>query len=201
MIEVEMDAVIEIPTLSDVIARLQQTPSLTATRRRDLVSGIVRMAQMTGVDLDTTPASLKFMRPFIKGVRPAKYNQTPKTWSNVRSNFRAALVHPGPRERKCSDPEWGALRGSLPDRRMRMGLTRFIGFCEDEAIAPKEVCDAVSDRFRAYLEADTQVPGSACLPPHHLPHVEQGCGDRLGLAAPSPQPSQLPPAPPKQTDH
>jgi integrase len=41
---------------------------------------------------------------------------------------------------------------------MRIGLTRFIGFCEGEAIAPKEVCDAVSDRFRVHLEADTQVP-------------------------------------------
>ena len=153
-----MDSISDIPTLSDRIVRLQQTPSLTMTRRRDLVSGIIRMSEVTGVDPRSTPASLQFMRPRIKAVLPAKYNLTFKSWANLRSNFRAALVQPVPRERKCADPEWGALRGALPDRRMRVGLARFIGFCEDTAIAPKEVCDAVSGRFRAYLEADTLVP-------------------------------------------
>ena len=133
-----MDSISDIPTLSDRIVRLQQTPSLTMTRRRDLVSGIIRMSEVTGVDPRSTPASLQFMRPRIKAVLPAKYNLTFKSWANLRSNFRAALVQPVPRERKCADPEWGALRGALPDRRMRVGLARFIGFCEDTAIAPKE---------------------------------------------------------------
>jgi hypothetical protein len=147
-----------LPTLADVIARIEQTPTLTATRRRDLMSAIVRMTEMTGVDTRCTPASLRFMRPLINAVRPAKYNQTPKTWSNLRSNFRAALVQPAPRERKQADPEWSRLRLALPTKRMKLGLSRFIGFCDDQAIAPNAVCDAVSNRFRAHLEADTQVP-------------------------------------------
>jgi integrase len=153
-----MDAITEIPTLSDVIVPHQQNPSLTATRRRDLVSAVLRMSEMTGVDPRSTPASLSFMRPLIRAVRPAKYNQTPKTWSNVRSNFRAALVRPTPRKWKHVDPEWDAMRAALPDRRMRIGLSRFIGFCINEGIAPNEVCDAAVDRFLIHLEADTQVP-------------------------------------------
>jgi integrase len=47
---------------------------------------------------------------------------------------------------------------------MRIGLTRFIGFCEDKVIAPKEVCDRVSDRFRTHLEADTEVPDPHACP-------------------------------------
>jgi integrase len=158
MIEVEMDGIIDIPTLSDVIVRHQQNPSLTATRRRDLVSAVIRMSEMTGADLGNTPASLQLMRPLIKAVRPAQHDLTLKTWANLRSNFRAALVQPVPQERKPANPEWGALRAALPDKRMRIGLTRFISFCEDQVIAPKQVCDAVSDRFRTHLEADTQVP-------------------------------------------
>ena len=153
-----MGSIIGIPTLSEVIARLQQNPSLTAKRCRDLVSAVERMSQITGVDLESTPASLKLMRPLIKAVRPAQHNLTPKTWANLRSNFRAALVQPMPREQRPADPEWCALRAALPDKRMRIGLSRLIGFCVDERIAPNEVRDAVVDRFLIHLEADTQVP-------------------------------------------
>ena len=41
---------------------------------------------------------------------------------------------------------------------MRLGLSRFITFCNNAAIVPTAVCDATSDRFRAHLETDTQVP-------------------------------------------
>jgi hypothetical protein len=86
-----MDGVIKIPTLYDRIVTIQQSSSLTATRQRDLVSGVVCMCKVTGVDPRITPASLQVMRPRINAVRPAKHNLTPKAWSNVRSNFRAAL--------------------------------------------------------------------------------------------------------------
>jgi integrase len=146
------------PTLSDVIVRLQQNPSLTAKRCGDLVSAVDRMSQITGADLGSTPASLQFMRPLIKAVRPAQHDLTPKTWANLRSNLRAALVQPVPRKWKHVDPEWDALRAALPDRRMRIGLSRFIGFCISQGIAPNEACDAVVDRFLIHLEAGTQVP-------------------------------------------
>jgi integrase len=101
---------------------------------------------------------MRFMRPLINAVRPAQYNLAPKTWSNHRSNFRAALVQPDARARKQADPEWSKLRLALPTKKMRVGLSRFIAFCDNQAIAPKAVCDEVSNRFRAHLEADTQVP-------------------------------------------
>ena len=95
-----MDPITEVPTLSEVVIRLQQDRSLSATRRRDLVSGMLRMSEITGVDPRGTPASLRVMRPLINAVRPAKYDLTPKTWSNLCLNCRAALVHPAPRMAK-----------------------------------------------------------------------------------------------------
>jgi hypothetical protein len=146
------------PTLADVIARHEEDASLTPKRRRDLKSAVLRMSEITGVDPRITPASLRFMRPRINAVRPAKYHLTPKTWSNLRSNFRAAVVRAAPRQQRRPDAEWLQLRTSLPTGRMKKGLSRFIGFCELNSIPPTAVSDTVSDRFRAHLEADTNVP-------------------------------------------
>jgi len=146
------------PTLADVIARHEQDASLTPSRRRDLKSAVLRMTEMTGVDPRITPASLRFMRARINAVRPARYNLTPKTWSNLRSNFRAAVVQPAPRQPRRPDAEWARLRTALPIRRMKKGLSRLIGFCENNSIPPAAVSDAVSDRFRAHLETDRNMP-------------------------------------------
>jgi hypothetical protein len=67
-------------------------------------------------------------------------------------------VHAAPRQPRRSDAEWLRLRTALPTRQMKKGLSRMIGFCELSSIPPTAVSDAVSDRFRAHLEADTNVP-------------------------------------------
>src|SRR5215831_548261 len=107
------------PTLADVIARHEEDASLTPTRRRDLKSAVLRMSEITGLDPRSTPASLRFMRPHINAVRPAKYNLTPKIWSNLRSYFRAAVVQPAPRQPRQPDIEWARLRTTLPTRRIK----------------------------------------------------------------------------------
>jgi integrase len=146
------------PTLADLIARHEQDTSLTPKRQRDLKSAVLRMSEITGVDPRITPASLRLMRPRINAVRPAKYNLTPKTWSNLRSNFRAAVVQAAPRQPRQPDTQWAPLRTALPSKRMKNGLSRLVGFCEAHSVPPTAVSDAVSDRFRAHLESDTTVP-------------------------------------------
>src|SRR5271156_3345858 len=124
-------------TLFDISARLKDDHALTPARRRDLISAALRVCEIVGVEPQITPASLQFMRPLINKVRPAKHNLRPKTWANLRSNFRAALVHASPRPPRQPDPAWECLRTALPDRYMRNRLGRFIGFCEREGIAPE----------------------------------------------------------------
>ena len=153
-----MDRIIDVATLSDVIARHQQGPGLSPRRRRDLISGVRRMTEIIGVDPACTPASLQLLRPKINAVRPVAHNLTPKTWSTLRSNFRAAIVQGTPRQPRQADPEWSKLRVALPGKRMTTGLSRLISFCEHEAIRPTAMSDAVIVRFLAYLEADTLVP-------------------------------------------
>jgi len=145
-------------TLGDVTTHLRQDPCLTPKRRRDLISAVLRISEMTAVDPRNTPASLQFMRSRINAVRPAKHNLTPKTWSNLRSNFRAALVQAAPRQPRQPNAEWENLRRTLPNKRMKTGLSRFVSFCETNSIPPRAVTNSISDRFRAHLEADANVP-------------------------------------------
>jgi site-specific recombinase XerD len=146
-------------SLQGIIFRLKDDLSLSPARRRDLISAVLRICEIVGIDPKVTPASLQYMRPLINKVRPAKHELRPKTWANLRSNFRAALAQAQPRllERQI-DPAWRRLRTDLPDQRMKAGLSRFINYCEREQIAPEAACDAAFDRFLAELDADTLVP-------------------------------------------
>jgi integrase len=145
-------------TLGDVVLHLKEDPSLLPARRRDLISAVLRVCKIVGVDPNTAPAAMQYMRPLIKQVWPAKHGLRPKTWSNLRSNFRAAVMQILPPLPRQIDPEWQELRSRLPDQRMKSGLSRFIGYCERENVPPALVCDAVLGRFHAVIETDTLVP-------------------------------------------
>jgi hypothetical protein len=101
----------DVSTLSEVIARHQQASALTLQRRRDLISGVRRMCGIIGVDPTCTAASLQLLRPRINAVRPAKHSLTAKSWSTLRSNFRAAIVQAAPRLPRQGDPESCCLTG------------------------------------------------------------------------------------------
>jgi integrase len=142
----------------DVIFRLEKDPSVLPAQRRDLISAVRRVCEITSIDPRAAPASFQHMRPLINKVRPAKHGLQPKTWSNLRSNFRTALAQALPRTRPQLDPVWEKLRVALPDQRMKAGLSRLITYCAREGIAPAAVCEAVLDRFLTELQEDTLVP-------------------------------------------
>jgi hypothetical protein len=150
--------------LSDISASLKGNLALTPARRRDLTSAVSRVCQIVDVDPQITPALLSYMRPLLNKVRPAKHGLRPKTWANLRANFRAAVAHASPRAPREPDAAWEQLRTALPDRSMRYGLSRLIGYCEREKIAPTAVCDAALVGLLAHLETNAQVTDPrACL--------------------------------------
>jgi hypothetical protein len=104
-----------------------------------------------GGDLQVTPASLPYMRPLIKKVRPARHNIQPKTWSNLRANFRAAAVAPLPRKPREQNPEWDTLLWAIPVAWMREQLNGLRAYCQGEGIAPTKVSDAVLRDYKDYL--------------------------------------------------
>jgi integrase len=153
-----MDGIITVClTLTDVIEHLKKDLILSPARRRDLISSVLRICELVGVDPQVTPASLPYMRPLIKEVRPARHDIRPKTWSNLRANFRAAVVAPLPRQPREQNPEWDTLLKAIPAAWMRERLSGFRSFCQGEGIAPTNVSDTVLRDYEAYLEKNSLV--------------------------------------------
>jgi integrase len=139
-------------TLSDVIEQIKKNLNLSPARRRDLISSVLRICELVGVDPQITPASLSYMRPLLKEVRPARHDIRPKTWSNLRANFRAAVVAPLPRQPRVENREWDTLLRAMPDPRMRERLSGFRSYCQEKSIAPAEVSDAVLRDYMDHLD-------------------------------------------------
>jgi integrase len=153
-----MDGIIAVHlTLTDVIEHIKKNLTLSPTRRRDLISAVLRICELVGVDPQVTPASLAYMRPLIKEVRPARHDIRPKTWSNLRANFRAAVVAPLPRQPKEQNPEWDTLLRAIPVAWMRERLGGLRGYCQGAGIAPTKVSDAVLRDYEDYLEKNSLV--------------------------------------------
>lgn len=151
-----MDGIIAVClTLADVIEHIKEDLTLSPARRRDLVSAVLRICELIGADPQVTPASLPYVRPLIKQVRPARHDIRPKTWSNLRANFRAAVVAPLPRQPREPNAEWDTLLRALADPRMRERLSGLRRYCQREDIAPTKVSDAVLCDYEDYLEKNS----------------------------------------------
>jgi integrase len=142
------------------VVRLEIDPGLSPTRQRDLISAVRRIAELMDKPLDALPADLNALRPRVNAVRPALHQISPKTWTNLKTNFRAAVLSAGGRQhsRAPRSPDWQGVHDRLPDKRMANGLSRFITWCSGQGIAPEQVDDAAMTRFGAALGTDTLVP-------------------------------------------
>ena len=148
-----MDGIIAVYlTLADVTEYVKQDLTLSPARRRDLVSAVLRICELVGVDPQVTPATLPCMRPLIKKVLPARHDIRPKTWANLRANFRAAVVAPLPRQPREPNTEWDSLLGAIPDPRMRDRLSGLRRYCQKEGISPTKLTDAIVRDYEDYLE-------------------------------------------------
>ncbi|MEH6647571.1 hypothetical protein [Sulfitobacter sp.] len=89
------------PMFADLIIRLDQDQSLNPTRRRDLISGLNRVAKALGCAPQDVPCHTRWLQPRLSKIAPAAFGLSPKTWQNAVSNARAAMVHVGIVERRA----------------------------------------------------------------------------------------------------
>ena len=160
-------------TLADVVLALEGATDLPPDRRRDLLSACRRIAALLQTTPEHLPASLAELRPRLSRVLPAAHGLSSKTWQNLRSNLIAAIkrtVPSGTPRRPQAAAGWQRLRGLLSDKRLQNGLSRFIGFCRREGVAPDQVTDAVADSFARHLSEGTLVS---------KPEVVHRCACRL----------------------
>lgn len=147
------------PSLADCIARLRQDETLSRERKRDLISGLNRVAKAINREPATVPADPTWLQPRIAAVAPARNGITLKSWSNIISNAHAALRHLGitaNRTRDLSDlsEEWRAVWLALlasKDHSLAHGLGRFVRFLDKNDVGPNDVIEAHVNLFREAL--------------------------------------------------
>ncbi len=148
------------PMLSSVIELITDDPDLTATRRRDMISGLRRMATALGQDPSNVPVDPKWLQPRLEAVAPAAIGLSPKTWSNLISNARAALAHLGIVGRRANRdhdlaPAWRDLwRLARNTGKIHDSLSRFIYFLDRLGVAPEEVSVEHVQLFHQALTRD-----------------------------------------------
>jgi len=102
------------PMLSDVMAKVAEHPGLSHERRRDVQSGLRRVAKALGRRPEEVPAYAPWLQKRLSGFAPASVGLTPKSWSNAMSDARAGLALFGlvePRNNRFKDlsPQWQLL--------------------------------------------------------------------------------------------
>ncbi|MCW1920860.1 tyrosine-type recombinase/integrase [Rhodobacter sp. KR11] len=144
------------PTLGAVVGQIEAHSDLTPTRRRDILSGLRRLAKALNRTLEEIPAHPAWLQKRIEKIAPGAIGISQKTLSNALSDARAGLVLCGivegrTKKRDAMDARWQPLWAAVlatHDRSLH-GLSRFIRFLNRLGIAP----DAVRDEHaEAYLE-------------------------------------------------
>lgn len=148
-----------VPTFAECIARIETDDTLAVQRRRDLISGLRRLAKLLGLDPGSTPADPAWLRPRIQAFSAVGADVDPKTWANIRSNVSAALTICGIVEKpiRLNDlsPLWAPLWRIILDSgnlRVSRALGRFVGFADNLQIAPEDVSLVHMEGYRAALE-------------------------------------------------
>jgi integrase len=147
------------PMFSDLVAQLQVDADLTDTRRRDLISGLRRVARALDRAPTDVPAYGRWLQPRLAKLSPAAMGLTVKAWQNAVSDARAAMAHCGLVERRWSrpgdlSPDWRQLwRAVLAsnDRSVQPAIGRFVYFLNHGGVAPAEVSDAHALAYREAL--------------------------------------------------
>ena len=154
------------PMFSDVIRHLEQKQELAPTRRRDMISGLRRVANALDRAPENTPASPKWLQPRLQKIEPAARNLTAKSWSNAVSSVRAALADFGAlgdggdrriNRRTDLSPEWAQLWDlalTTGDHTIQASLGRFVYFLNRLGVAPNQVGDSYVVAFREALTAN-----------------------------------------------
>jgi hypothetical protein len=102
------------PMFSDLIVRLLADESLTETRRRDMISGLRRIAKAVNRAAEDVPAFGRWLQPRLEKLSPAAMGVTTKSWQNAVSEARSAMAQCGLVERRWGRPsdlssDWHAL--------------------------------------------------------------------------------------------
>ncbi|HEY1601805.1 MAG TPA: hypothetical protein VGG64_19545, partial [Pirellulales bacterium] len=139
------------PTVEAVLQALGRCTALSPTRRRDLRSAVLRVAQLLGAEPAAIPLSLEKIQAGLAAINPVAAGVTPKRFVNIRSDFLAAVrasgVLPIKLQAKAAlDPAWSNLLSSL-SKGHHLGLMRLARYLSNEGIRSEEINDRAIGEF------------------------------------------------------
>jgi integrase len=146
-------------TLASVLKALDDGSSaLSETRLRDLRSAVRRVAELLGNVPAAIPLAMEKIQAGLSTINPIALGLSAKRFANIRSDFLAAVKASGVLPIKSGakgslSREWVKLFETLKGRRAHIGLSRLARHASVEGIEPKDVNDAVIDRFIAAVRA------------------------------------------------
>jgi integrase len=150
-------------TIADLIALVMAHPDLKPARRADITSALRTMCRALKTEPECLVANLRDISKRLAKVSPVSIGVTRGRWSNVRNLVLAALrlvgirALPG-RYREPLPPAWEALRAQLPSDPSKSRVSRFMGFCGANGIAPGAVTKETFSQFQSAVENDSLVP-------------------------------------------
>jgi integrase len=139
-------------TLADALA-LYEEPVSTHPRRVKIRSAFRGVGCALQRPLDQIPADPEKLRVLLAATSSAAGGMKPRQWGEVKSLANRGLRDLGVdivavRDATAMSADWLKLYGLL-DRRLQIGLAKFMRFCTRSGLAPDAVCAAT---FDAYLE-------------------------------------------------
>ena len=155
-------------TLAGVLAALERHGKLSATRRRDLVSAVKRVAILLGNEPAAIALDMAAISARLAAVNPVAVGITTKRLANIRSDFLAAVKASGVMPVKALgksplSPAWVDLFARLSGRRAHIGLSRLARFASARGLAPKEINDEVIGDLIAAVREQSLCPRPTVL--------------------------------------
>ncbi len=143
-------------SLADVITELEALPTLSTTRRRDLISAITRTATFLNRAPTDLPTDAPTLRTVLATIHPAQAGISAKSLANIKANLAAALRITRFAPRNLPKVEhtatWTAFLQHASGDHQIHALSRFVGYCCRKGIDPDGVTDVVMAGFRSYLD-------------------------------------------------
>jgi integrase len=148
-------------TLQDVLDRIDRSPGIIDSRKRDLRSAVISYAKLTDAEPCFVALDLAAIRQVLDSAGDVA-KMSPKRRANLRSDLASAIAAAGllpmMKTRAIAlDAASATLWHSIADLRIRNGISRFARWASANHIPPANVSEAIIKQFVAELEAKTLV--------------------------------------------
>jgi integrase len=155
-------------TLAGVLAALERDGKLTATRRRDLVSAVKRVAFLLGNEPAAIPLDMAAISTRLAAVNPVAVGISIKRLANIRSDFLAAAKASGVvpvrvKGKLPLSPAWADLFARLSGRRAHIGLSRLARYASSRGLMPKDINDDMIAELIAAVREQSLCPRPTVL--------------------------------------